>query len=285
MKTRQGRTAGFMVLAVLLLGVLYEYQPAHYQALLCIDKQAEPSGQWNSAYDGYFIGANGCVYRPDTALEKLPPLVLEGTNRKAEPLWYVNGANLRIDWVQAHMYRLALSSGRPVLAIYNATLGGRFLDAINDAIRGSRATEGIERVILESLARGGEVYFQVNSQGAIHMARALRRVVTMLSAEQLQKVHVLTAGAASADFPDGPDYIHLANEKDPVPLNVGVLSAGAHVGAGAKVIRFAGVDSDPLEMRFRFFGPLTHAFLSVHGLMVYQPYFPAAFKAEKSLVN
>src|SRR3990167_4130930 len=102
MKTRQGKTAGFMVLAVLLLGGLFEYQPAHYQALLCMDKQAEPGGQWNSAYDGYFIGANGCVYRPDTALEKLPPLVLEGTNRKAAPLWHVKGANLRVDWVQAH---------------------------------------------------------------------------------------------------------------------------------------------------------------------------------------
>lgn len=285
MKTGQGRVVGFIVLAVLLVGFFYEYQPAHYQALLCTDKQAEPGGQWNSAYDGYFIGANGCVYRPDTVLEELPPLVLENTNRKATPLWYVNGANLRIDWVQAHMHRLTLSSDRPVLAVYNATMGGRFLDAINDTFRGSRASGVIERIILESLARGNDAYFQVNSQGAIHMAQALRRVVTMLSAEQLQKVHVLTVGAASAHFPDGPDYIHLANEKDPVPLNVGVLSADAHVGAGAKVIRFSGVDRDPLEMRFRFFGPLTHAFLRVHGLMVYQAHFPEAFKAEKDLVN
>lgn len=281
MKGRSSKPMRWLVLVVLVSVLAYEFQPAKYQALYCLDPQAAKGGQWNSAYDGYFIGANGCVYSPDASLDALPPLIVAETNQKAEPLWYVNGANLRADWVLAHMYRVAQSSHRPVVSIYNATVGGRFFDGINDALRGSLVRPVIQRVIKEGLAKGGDVYFQANSQGAWHLSQALRQVVPLYGAAELKKIHIVTAGAATADFPDGPDYIHLANDKDPVPHLAGVLSSRAHVGAQAQVRRFSTTVADPLEMHFRFFGPLTRAFHSVHGLMAYQPYFPDEFKAER----
>lgn len=281
MKGRFSKSMRWLMLIVLVSVFFYEFQPAKYQALYCMDPQARAGGQWNSAYDGDFIGAYGCVYHADTALNQLPALVVSNTDRSAAPLWYVNGANLRADWVFAHMYRVAQSSRRPVLAIYNATVGGRFFDGFNDALQGSRVRPLIQRVIKETLARGEEVYFQANSQGAFHLSHALREVVPLYSAAELKKIHVVTAGAATADFPDGPEYIHLVNDQDPVPGSVGVLVSGAHVGERAQVRRFSVKVADPLEMHFRFFGPLTRAFHRVHGLMAYQPYFPDEFKAEQ----
>jgi hypothetical protein len=58
-----------------------------------------------------------------------------------------------------------------------------------------------------------------------------------------------------------------------------VVLEGARPGANARIIRFSAEDDAPMEKRFRFFGPLTTAFLRVHGLMVYQKQFPLAFHA------
>ena len=264
----------------LLLFVAYEYQPARYYALFCLDKKAEPGGQWNSAYDGYFLAANGCFYDPaKVAVKNIPAFHLDSTNKGASPLWYINGANLRADWVLAQMYRLAESSGRPVITIYNSTLGGRFLDAPGDALQGSLATFTAEKVIIEALALEEKIFFQVNSQGAMHMATVLRNTVKQVQAKQLKNIHVLTAGGAASEFPDGPVYVHLVNEKDPVPSGAGVVSKGAKPGFNAEIIRFSAKDPQPMEEGFRFFDPLTKIFLSVHGLMAYQEHFPESFQA------
>jgi len=267
----------------LLLLTAYEYQPARYYALLCLDKNAEPGGNWNSAYDGYFLAENGCFYDPaKVAVKEIPAFHLDSTNRDATPIWYINGANLRADWVLAQMYRLAESSGRPVIAIYNSTLGGRFFDAAWDALQGSVATVSAEKVIIEALAQQEDIFFQVNSQGAIHMATVLRNISRQVQAKQLNKIHVLTAGGAAPEFPDGPGYVHLINKKDPVPSRAGVVSKDAKPGANAELIHFSAKDSKPMERDFRFVGPLTRAFLSVHGFMAYQKHFPESFQASRA---
>ena len=267
-------------LALLVLIVAYEYQPARYYALYCLDENAEQAGQWNSKYDGYFLGENGCFYNPENiAIEDIPALHTKNTNKNVAPLWYINGANLRADWVHTQMHRIAYSSGRPVIAIYNSTLGGRFIDAPGDAINGSLATSTAEKVILDALSQEKDIYFQVNSQGAMHMRKVLRNIVTGVEAEQLANIHVLTVGGAASDFPDGPTYVHLVNESDPVPSGAGVLSEGAKPGLHAEIIRFSAKDPNPMERGFRFFGPVTTIFLSVHGLMVYQSHFPSSFMA------
>ena len=267
--------------ALLVLIVAYEYQPARYYALYCLDENAEQAGQWNSKYDGYFLGENGCFYNPENiAIEDIPALHTENTNRNAAPLWYINGVNLRADWVHAQMHRIADSSGRPVITIYNSTLGGRFIDAAGDATNGSLVTSTAEKVILDALSQGKAIYFQVNSQGAMHMGTVLRNIVRGVEAEELANIHVLTAGGAASDFPDGPIYVHLVNERDPVPSGAGVLSEGAKPGLNAEIIRFSAKDPNPMEKGFRLFGPLTKIFLSVHGFMTYQVRFPSSFMAE-----
>ena len=267
-------------LFLLMLFVVYEFQPARYHALLCMDDEAVKAGGWNSAYDGHYIGSNGCLYDPAlTPFSEVPPVTLPGTNKDASPLWYINGANLRVGWVLAQMHLIAKSSGRPVIAIYNSTLGSRLLDVPGDVLWGSRAVDTAVDLIEQSLSLQKPLYFQVNSQGAMHMADALKKVGKNVSVAQLNAVNVHTAGGASLFYPDGPRYIHLANLKDPVPESAGVLSKGAEPGLNAEIITFSDKNLEPMEVSFRFFDPLTRLFLQVHGLKTYQPYFPDAFKA------
>ena len=275
------------VLSLLVLFVAYEFQPARYHALLCMDDEAVKAGGWNSAYDGYYIGSNGCLYDPAlTPFSEVPPVTLPGINKDASALWYINGANLRVDWVLAQMHLIAKSSGRPVIAIYNSTLGSRLLDAPGDALWGSRAVNTAVDLIEQSLRFQKPLYFQANSQGAMHMASILKKVGENVSVAQLNVVNVHTAGGASLFYPDGPRYIHLANLKDPVPESAGVLSKGAEPGLNAEIITFSGKNLEPMELGFRFIGPLTRLFLQVHGMKTYQPHFPDAFKVpDRGAVN
>ena len=272
----------FLTLAFLLaLFVGYEFQPARYHALLCMDSESVDAGNWNSAYDGYYIGDNGCLYDPAvTSFSEVPPVTLPDTNKNASPLWYINGANLRADWVLAQMHLIAKSSGRPVIAIYNSTLGGRFLDAPGDILWESRAVNTTANLIKKSLSSQEALYFQANSQGAMHMASALKKVSEGVPVAQLNDINVHTAGGASLFYPDGPKYIHLANLKDPVPESSGVLFDGAEPGLNAEIITFSDKILEPLETSFRFLDPLTRLFMQVHGFKTYQSHFPDKFKPE-----
>ena len=267
---------------LVILFVVYEFQPAKYHALLCMDEKAAKSGSWNSAYDGYYIGRDGCLYDPAlTPFMDVPPVILSGTNNKASPLFYINGANLRADWVLAQMHFISKISGRPVIAIYNSTLGSRLLDLPGDYFWGSRTVDTAARLIKQGIRLKKQLYFQASSQGAVHMSKALQKAAQSVSAVQLNDVNVHTAGGVSLFYPDGPRYIHLINLKDPAPEKTGVLSKGAKPGLNAEIVTFSDENLEPMEVNFRFLGPLTRLFLRVHGLKTYQPHFPDAFKSSQ----
>ena len=144
------------------------------------------------------------------------------------------------------------------------------------------ATISAEKVINEALSQEEDVFFQVNSQGATHIATALREIQKQDQVRPLNRVHVLTAGGAAPEFPDGPVYVHLINRKDPVPSRAGIASKGAKPGENAKIIHFSTNDPNPMEGDFRFIDPLTRKFLSAHGFMAYQKYFPESFQASSA---
>jgi hypothetical protein len=274
-----------LVLFALGYGVIYlvstEYRPARYGALLCTDPAALPGGRWNSDYDGAWLGAQGCLYDPvKRSLEEVPAVrdprsFVPGT---AE-LIYVNGANHRVEWTLPELHLLAQQTGGPVISVYNATEGGRIPDAIHDARQGAASppVATLATAILQRLGSGGEIHLKANSQGAIHLRHALERVRASLSARlaaddvahSLHRIRVETAGGAAARWPDGPRYVHYVNLRDPVPKRAGVLSKGAHAGAGAVLATFSDFDADPLEPKYRFVGPLSRRFVGVHGFGIY----------------
>ena len=279
------RILGWAAFLLLGYGLLYllstEYRPARYGALLCTDPAALPGGRWNSAYDGAWMGAQACLYDPARhGLDDIPavtdPRTFDSRNRQ---LVYVNGANHRVDWTLPELHLLAQQTGAPVVAVYNATQGGRIPDAIHDARLGmeSPPVATLTQSIVMRLSAGGEIHLKANSQGAIHLRNALEqarrimaeRMTAVQLAGALRRVRVETAGGAASRWPDGPRYVHYVNLRDPVPRRVGVLSEAAHPGAGAVLAAFSAYDEEPLEPKYRFVGPWSRWFVGVHGFGVY----------------
>ena len=281
MKTLLNRVALWSVVALVGFVISTEFRPAKYHALLCTDPAAVQAGEWNFRYDGFYIGADGCLYDPSkTSLEDVPPVIGDNATTDRVPLLYVNGANHRVDWTMPELHILAEDSERPVIGIYNATAGGRFPDAITDSLAGdqSRVVETLETIIWQAFERGEEVHLKANSQGAVHSSNALFAVSAQLhnqfgaerAKELLSKVHLETAGGAATHYPDGPRYLHYVNERDPVPRAAGVMVSGSQPGTNAVIATFTDLDIDPLEPKYRWVGPLTMRFIAAHGFMVYQ---------------
>ena len=276
-----------------------EYQPARYYSLLCTDTNAAKDGGWNYDYDSFFIGKNGCLYDPGSiSINDIPPVIdTKNTDNPKKPLWYVNGANHRASWVLPEMHLLAKNSGRPVVGIYNSTLGGRFPDVLSDSINESKVAKILASQIVQNISSNTPVYISCNSQGAMHVSHGLQQAVKTLSLKynkseleaRLTKIHVETAGGAGKYFPDGPQYIHYANTRDPVPYKAGVLSVNAQKGKNAVIVEFTDQDNNALEPKYRWVGPLTMKFINVHGFNMYIQYRQAFEKVyqqrDKSLLR
>lgn len=266
---------GVMALAI----IAYEYQPARYGALYCLDTAAADWGRWMWEYDGYLIGAGGCLYAPArTPPEQVMPVVAGTAPSRDEPaLWFVNGANLRVDWVMAQLLRTAASTGHPVVGFYNATYGGRFVDGLLDIRYGSRVVETLADATVAALERGRSVHIRATSQGALFTSQALYRVRRRLIENMgeartlalMATVRVETGGGAASQWPDGPRYVHYVNVRDPVVRYAGVLSDGAQPGRGAVIAEFEAFNENPLGRRFRWLDPWTMRYLGVHGFSVY----------------
>ena len=279
------RMLGWLALFASGYGLVYlmstEYRPARYGALLCTDPAALPGGRWNSAYDGAWLGAQACLYDPaHHALSDVPPVTDPRTvDRQTRLLVYVNGANHRVDWTLPELHLLAQQTGGPVVAVYNATEGGRVFDAIHDARQGASSppVATLADAIVARVSAGQEIHLKANSQGAIHLSHALTAVRARLAGQlsgddlhqALDRIRVETAGGAASRWIDGPRYVHYVNRRDPVPARAGVLAPDARPGAGAVLAAFSDFDADPLEPKYRFVGPLSRRFVGVHGFGIY----------------
>ncbi len=276
------------VIAILgLFTLLYisgEYQPARYHALLCTDENAAPDGNWHHTYDGYFIGADGCLYNPETTkITDVPPIIFFKQATDNMPIWYVNGINHRIEWVTLEMQLLSRKAGQPVIGIYNATKGGRIIDAIATAKKNSKVADTLAAAVAQNAAKGNPILIRANSQGALYTSQALEKALEALSMafkdENFQtlvaKIQIETAAAATAAFPPGPKYIHYVNEYDPIPKKVGVLSNQAEQTKqntqvqDTVIARFSDRDTDPIEPKYHWVGPLSKRFIRVHGFNTY----------------
>lgn len=241
---------GWLALFASGYGLVYlmstEYRPARHGALLCTDPAALPGGRWNSAYDGAWLGAQACLYDPaQYSLSDVPPVTDPRTvDRQTRLLVYVNGANHRVDWTLPELHLLAQQTGGPVVAVYNATEGGRVFDAIHDARQGASSppVATLADAIVARVSAGQEIHLKANSQGAIHLSHALTAVRARLAGQlsgddlhlhqALDRIRVETAGGAASRWIDGPRYVHYVNRRDPVPARAGVLAPDARPGAG-----------------------------------------------------
>jgi len=196
---------GWLALFASGYGLVYlmstEYRPTRYGALLCTDPAAMPGGRWNSAYDGAWLGAQACLYDPaQYLLSNIPPVTDPRTvDGQTRLLIYVNGANHRVDWTLPELHLLAQQTGGPVVAVYNATEGGRVFDAIHDARQGASSppVATLADAIVARVSAGQEIHLKANSQGAIHLSHALTAVRARL-AGSYREMHCTRRLIASA---------------------------------------------------------------------------------------
>lgn len=277
-----------VITTILVLMVLIylsgEYQPARYHALLCNDKNAAPDGNWHSTYDGFFIGADGCLYNPEhTSIADVPAIIYSEQLINDNPIWYVNGINHRVEWAILEMQLLSRKAKRPIIGVYNATWGGRIPDALATNYKNSKTADTLAAAIAQQAAKGKAIFIRANSQGTLYTAQALEKALAALSMafndanfEKIAaKIHVETGATTTADFPLGPKYIHYVNENDPIPKKAGVLSAATEPpnqgiqNTSILIARFTDSDTDPLEPKYHWVGPLSKRFIRIHGFNIY----------------
>jgi hypothetical protein len=261
--------------------IIYEFRPLDYEGLMCVDEKAATTGHINFHYDGYFVGANGCLYDPNQfSVEQVPP-VITGKLEVHQPLVYVNGAEHRVKWSLAEIYLLAHDLKAPVIGVYNGTLGGRIPDFFLRSLFPGQVNNTLHQVLMDALTQHKPLWLRANSQGAAELAQALyavrHQLEQVLAADRVDKImslfQVETAGSASPDFPDGPRYVHYVNLQDPVSKYIGILKTASHPGRGAVIACFDAKDPAPIELRFRWIDPFTrHFLLDVHGFMIYRHY-------------
>jgi len=121
-----------------------------------------------------------------------------------------------------------------------------------------RVNNTLRQVLMQALTQHKPLWLRANSQGAAELAQALYAVRHQLEqglvAERVDRImsllQVETAGSASADFPDGPRYVHYVNIKDPVSQYLGMLKPASHPGRGAVIACFDAKDTAPHRITF-----------------------------------
>lgn len=205
-------------------------------------------------YDGRLVGAGGKTFRAGSPLHKIPAVAPRrggGTGRAI----FVNGLPFDKETQTRSMQAIADRSGMNVVGIHNSTegLGKDLLQALGDKLDlgKNRATLSLAKTIKTELDAGRPLHVMGHSQGGVIVSAALRRVQRQLRAEglspseverRLSTIRVETFGAATGRFPDGPQYVHYVNRKDPLPIAVGLGPVRnnplTHPGKGAVVKYF-----------------------------------------------
>jgi hypothetical protein len=255
--------------------------PTPLPELHCTDVHAAPSGQSNYYYDGFFIGAGGCLYDPaNTDIKDVPPL-LGPLGDNGQRIWDVNGGETTPTAAAYQMLSIAISTDTPVIGIYNASSdSGKLITSPQDiakgyVLRNTASIRSIATQLLLALDRGETetVLLRGGSQGPVLMSRALQQVRQELAKrfhtqaeinQAMAALRVETHGSTARDFPDGPRYVHYLNLLDPAGQALGVLATGGHPGKHAVIVVFASV-TPPLEDEFKTLKTVDKVLLRLHG--------------------
>jgi len=269
------------VLMTLFLVLQIPVSQAALPALVCQDRHATPTGQDNLYYDGFYIGADGCLYDPASVdLKDVPALQPSSRAPDGHLWWVVNGAATTPAQASLQMQYIAETIHAPVIGIFNASPdAGRFRDQLGEGFikRHTRPIRTLTTQLRLALDQQQAVYVRGDSQGAVIISAALQQAKAALSAgplrttraaeRQLRRISVETDGGITSFYPDGPRYVHFVNVLDPIqPL--GVLDPLSHPGAGAVIVLFEAV-VEPLEAQYKQLDDRGIYLLSRHGLSAY----------------
>lgn len=202
----------------------------------------------DKAYDGGIIGrgevnAEGqrqvLAYAPGTDLAQVPGFEPRGGRRNDSTLIYVNGVGNDVFEQAKSMQALADVSGSRVVGVHNAT-EGQALDFVQAGLDkllsgyANPAARSLRDTLLTEMRAGREVHLVGHSQGALITASALQQVKDYLNRpswlggpsgaeatalkERFNQIKVESYGGAESSWPQGPQYVHYVNPRDPVNL-------------------------------------------------------------------
>jgi hypothetical protein len=200
-------------------------------------------------WDGFFLGANDSLDSKTSAnLETVKPC-----NGKTadETVYLVNGIMTDVKLQRSDMQALA-NTGKEVIGVHNATAGlvydlAQCLDdKAGTQFSDNKATVATKRLINKALDDGKPLHLVAHSQGALVVCNAATDVIEGLiksgrsvsaAEEAMKNIKITTFGGAAQYYPDGPDYTHIVNQADVVPMGTGVGGFGwlGRPGRGATI--------------------------------------------------
>lgn len=211
-------------------------------------------------FDGFYVGADGNTYSPTTPLNEIPAVQPSDGRTPNETLIYVNGVNTTKDGQYGSLQAIADQTGAQVIGIHNSTEGS-FVDVIQSIgdkldIGTNPAVDTLADTVYNEISAGRTVHLMAHSQGALITSRALQDVKNRLMLEDgmsrreaeslLSNVKVETFGGAAGSYPNGPQYVHYVNRRDPIAALFGLgpfSNPFVHSGRGAVVHRFSEGDN------------------------------------------
>ena len=214
----------------------------------CDDPSAAAYGTPDVDMDGFFIGANGCLYDPDLVLSDDVPVVGREYDTGQELLFVINGANTKSLHIDVRLRSIAILKKRPVIGIFNAPYENvleesfKFIDPKNKVAMTVRS-EAYRRV------RNARRFVVIAlSQSGFMVGRGLTRLSSDLFSafpfrhfyrqKLLGLVDAETIGTIGLQYPDGPNYVHYVNKRDITPFLAGVMASGAQPGRGSVIATF-----------------------------------------------
>ena len=199
------------------------------------------SARLQPQHDGHFIGGTPNLLPPETPLDQLVPLPVEGVDHTLPLMIFLNGINCD----EKHTKKLACETSRktkhPVVALFNQT-AGMPLDIVNVALNkadytSKKVVASLQNVLVQAIRSEKPLVLAAHSHGAVVVSQAIARVKTTLvksgefSTQQIEDklgelIQVETYGGAATQYPDGPEYIHYVDERDMVAWFFGVARYG-----------------------------------------------------------
>jgi hypothetical protein len=209
----------------------------------------------DSAYDGFFVGAEGKTFSPATPLNQIPTVKPSDGRETNETLIFINGINTSRNDQATSLQAIANQTGARVVGIHNGTDGmiADLSQSLTDKLDMGKnpAVDTLADTVYRDIKAGHSIHLIAHSQGGLITSRALNHVYQRLRIEdgwskaatekQLGMVKVETFGAAAGHYPDGPQYVHYINRDDPVPSLFGLgwdpdkFNPTLHAGRGAVV--------------------------------------------------
>lgn len=199
-------------------------------------------------FDGFLLGAKGSF---DTSnASEVEPVRPNNGKEADETVFLINGIMTDVALHQADMQYLA-NTGKNVVGIHNSTAGlvadiaQGLDDKFETGFKVNPATAKATALMYEAVtdSERESIHMIGHSHGALILSCVVGEVKEKLLADglsneeaekALEKVKITTFGGAGRNFPDGPKYHHVINQKDLVAMAAGFGFIG-YPGRGAEI--------------------------------------------------